>query len=191
MILYIDETENEEFFIVGGILVESEQKIRAAYKRFKHSIKEISIPTKYKSKVYSEFKAFYLDHDYKKVKRKMLEEIHTLDGCIIYSCYIKKGSKFNQTLKESVYITLLSSILSSLGKTTVVVFDKFGKPDFEKRIINSAKSNENILKIYPMDSQMEPGLQFADNVCSVIRLRKSGCDVYGYFDLISDIVVET
>lgn len=190
MILYIDETENEEYFIVGGLLTESEQAVDLAYKKFKKSIRDIRIPDKYKSKVFSEFKATYLDHDYKKIKIKILEEIRELDGCVIYSCYVKKGTKFNQVLKESVYITLLSSILSSLTDDIDVVFDKFGKPDFEQRIIDSAKVNERINSIVPMDSQKVPGLQFADNVCSVIRLSKSGTDEYGYFELLKDMIIE-
>lgn len=190
MILYIDETENEKYFIVGGLLTESEQAVDLAYKKFKNSIRDVRIPDKYKSKVYSEFKATYLDHDYKKIKVKILEVIRSLDGCVIYSCFVKKGTKFNQVLKESVYITLLSAILSSFNDDIDVVFDKFGKQDFEERIIESAKMNERINSIIPMDSQKVPGLQFADNVCSVIRLNKSGADEYGYYELLKDMIVE-
>lgn len=190
MILYIDETENDRYFIVAGLLAESEQSVDLAYKKFKKDIKEYKIPEKYKSKVYMEFKSVYLDHDYSKIKSKMLEEIHQIDGCILYSCFIKKNSKFNQVLKESVYITLLSSIMSALDSNTDVIFDRFGKDDFEKRIVECAKTNKNIASIVPRDSQLIPGLQFADNICSVIRMYKSGEDEYSYYDLISDIVEE-
>lgn len=190
MVLYIDETENEDFFIIGGLLVESERATELAYKKFKKSVRDMKIPNKYKSKVFTEFKATYLDHDYSRIKIKILEEIKSLEGCIIFSCYEKKGVKFNQVLKESVYITLLSEILVLVDKETKVIFDRFGKTDFEERIVCSVKINEHIQSIIPMDSQNVPGLQFADNVCSVIRLSKSGIDEYGYYNMISDKIVE-
>ena len=37
-ILYVDETENEEYFIVTGLLVDSEAVLQLAYKRFKRKI---------------------------------------------------------------------------------------------------------------------------------------------------------
>ena len=190
MILYVDETENDKLFIVAGLIAPSEQDVELAYKKFKNGIKGFKIPNKYKSKVYMEFKSVYLDHDYSKLKLKMLEEIHQIDGSVIYSCFIKKNSKFNQVLKESVYITLISSIMGALDSKTDVVFDRFGKEDFEKRIVECAKSNVNIVNIEPRDSQLIPGLQFADNICSVIRMHKSGEDEYNYYDLISDMVEE-
>ena len=43
MQLFVDETENESFFIVGGILVDSRESASATYKRFKRRIKEYPI----------------------------------------------------------------------------------------------------------------------------------------------------
>lgn len=120
----------------------------------------------------------------------MLEEIQTVDRCIIYSCYIKKNAKFNQIVKESVYITLLSKILSNIESEIDVVFDRFGKSDFETRIIESTKLNKNILSIKPKDSQLVSGLQFADNICSVIRLNKSSEDKFDYYNFIENMVIE-
>ena len=42
--------------------------------------------------------------------------------------------------------------------------------DFEEKIINSIKLNHNVLSIIQQDSRLEFGLQFIDNICSVIRL---------------------
>ena len=44
MVLYVDETECEEFFIVTGLLVENASDVNDAYKRFKKNIKGFSIP---------------------------------------------------------------------------------------------------------------------------------------------------
>ena len=38
MILYVDETENNEYFILTGLLVDTEYNVELAYKKFKNSI---------------------------------------------------------------------------------------------------------------------------------------------------------
>ena len=190
MILYVDETENDSCFIVAGLLVKSEEQIRESYKKFKNRIKGIKIPSKYKAKVYTEFKSVKLDRDYSKIKYRMLEEIVDLEGSVIYSIHIKKSNKLNQVLKESVYITLLSSIVASLEEETTVVFDAFNKPDFESNIIRSVETIKNVKNIYPNDSQKESGLQYIDNICSVIRLYRSGEDQFSYYEIIKNMIIE-
>ena len=54
MILYIDETENDECFIVAGILANADLEVASAYRRFKKSIKSMRIEDKYRSQVYTE-----------------------------------------------------------------------------------------------------------------------------------------
>ena len=46
MILYIDETENDECFIVAGILANADLEVESAYRRFKKSIKSIDFEVK-------------------------------------------------------------------------------------------------------------------------------------------------
>ena len=190
MVLYIDETENADYFIVTGLLASSTADVKASYKRFKNKAQKINIPSKYKGKVFTEFKSTILDRDYSRIKRYMLEEIAELDGAVIYSCRLKKTPRINQVVKESIYITLLSSILSELKEETTVIFDRFGKPDFEEKIIKSAEINTNITDIYACDSQMDPGLQFADNLCSVIRHHKAETDIHNFYEIIERLVRE-
>ncbi len=190
MILFIDETENTEFFIVAGILADSPEVIETAYRKFKKKIKGFNISPKNKSRIYTEFKSTILDNDFQRIKKRMLEEIHDMDGIIIYSCYMKKGIRFNQILKESVYITLLSSIVSSIDSECDIVFDAFGKTDFESQIIKSIEPADNVKSIISANSEKEHGLQFADNICSVIRLHKSTDEKDYYYELIRDIVKE-
>ena len=190
MILYVDESENEEYFIVAGLLVDSPLTVRKAYRYFKKQIKNYKISDKAKSKIYIEFKSNLIDRNYYRVKQKLLEVIADLDADIICSCHTKKYPKLNQVQKESIYITLISNILSKLEHESEVVFDRFGKNDFETRIIDSTKDNALITDIYPEDSQVDPGLQFADNICSVIRLHKSNEDSHDYFDIIENMVEE-
>ena len=118
--------------------------------------------------LYTEFKSTLLDRRYKRIKIKMLESIAEIEPTIIYSVYQKKVSKMNQVQKEAVYITLLTSILTHLKNETTVIFDRFGKTDFENNIMSLTKTIPNVVSIYPEDSQRQHGLQFADNICSVL-----------------------
>ena len=43
MILYVDETENDDFFIVCGLLVSSVEVIETSYKHFKKAVKNYPI----------------------------------------------------------------------------------------------------------------------------------------------------
>ena len=190
MVLYVDETENEKLFLVAGLLVDSELSIKNAYSRFKKKIKGFRIQEKYRTRLFTEFKSTLLDNEYSRIKDRMLSEISTLDGAIIYSCYIKKATKMNQVLKESVYITLLSAIVGSLEESTTIVFDAFNKPNFEDNIILSIKDIPMVESICPKDSQTEPGLQFIDNICSVLRRYKSENANREHYEIIRDMVKE-
>ena len=106
MVLYVDETENDDYFIVTGLLVESEADVSAVYSRFKKRADKHKISPKYKSKLFTEFKSTILDKRFQKIKVIMLEELNAIDYCVIYSCYIKKESILTQENKERVYIQL-------------------------------------------------------------------------------------
>jgi len=190
MVLFVDETENSEYFIVTGLLVNSREDASIAYSHFKKSIMQIPIPKKKKAHIFTEFKSILLDRDFKKIKIKMLEEINNIEHCIIYSCHIKKGDYFSQEFKEDTYLTLLSKIVSSIKDDVSIVFDTFNKKDFEDRIVDRISSYKNVQAIMPRDSQKEPGLQLVDNICSVIRLYKANSDEYGFYKIISNFVKE-
>ena len=190
MILYIDETENEEYFIVTGLLVETEQSVELAYKKFKKSISGIKLSDKEKQKVYLEFKATLLDWKYSRIKIKLLNAINEIDNSVIYSCYVKKTKILNQSLKESVYITLLSNIINSCEEPLNIIFDRFNKHDFEERIVESFSDNDKIESMIAGDSQLIHGLQLVDNICSIIRLYKSNCDEEGFYNILADVIRE-
>jgi len=170
MYLYVDETENNEYFIVTGLLVPSKECADIAHKRFKKKINLMNINVKMKQKLFNEFKSVLLDRQFQKIKIKMLEEIMKLDSQIIYSCHIKKEERFTQEMKERVYINLLNNIVSSIHEDIHIVFDSFNKSDFEYNIVHSIVSHKNVLSIEPKNSYDEAGIQFVDNLCSVIRL---------------------
>lgn len=119
----------------------------------------------------------------------MLLEINSLDGAIIYSFYVKKHKEMKQVLKESVYIILLSNILNSIEESVDIVFDKFNNKEFEESIISTFSDFSIVNSIVPMDSQTSSGLQFADNICSVIRLHLTNQDKENYFEIIKEKVI--
>ena len=81
-------------------------------------------------------------------------------------------------------------MLNSLDQNVSVIFDRFGKNDFEQRIIDSLQPLEVVTEIYPKDSQRHPGLQFADNICSTIRLHLSGKDKFCYYEYLEKFISE-
>lgn len=190
MNLYIDETENDKFYIVAGVLAKSEIDIELSYKSFKKSLKGLRISDKAKSIIFTEFKASVIDRNYYRVKDKMLESIRDLDADVVYSVYKKRSRKLTQAQKEAVYITLISNILASLNDSTDVVFDRFGIDDFEDNVVKIGNSYDAVNSIVSMDSQDSHGLQYADNLCSTLRLHLSDEDVHNYFRWIKDKVVE-
>ena len=66
----------------------------------------------------------------------------------------------------------------------------FNKRDFEEHILDRISSYSNVQAIMPRDSQKEPGLQFVDNLCNIIRLNKSGTDQYNFYEYIKEWIVE-
>ena len=190
MILYLDETENEQYYIVAGLLSSSEASVELAYKRFKKGIKKLRISEKSKGLICIEFKSTLIDRNYYRVKEKMLEEISLISPSVLFSCYKKITPKLNQVQKDSVYITLISSILGSLETDTDVIFDRFGRAKFESDIIQAASVYDHVISIAPKDSQDVHGLQFADNICSTIRLNKCGDDSHDYYRWIAPITKE-
>lgn len=170
MILFVDETECKDYFIVAGLLTESKSKTDDAFKRFKKKVKNFPIPPKKKEKLFTEFKSVLLDKEYQKIKVCMLEHIDSLNYSIIYSVYKKDDNKFDQDSKEHIYIQLLNKIVSNIDDQIEIIFDTFNKKDFEEKIIKSLSQLSNVDSIKSQDSEIEFGLQFIDNICSIIRL---------------------
>ena len=184
MILYIDETENQEFFIVTGLLLNSREDAESIYKSFKKKAKNMPIPKRDKQVVFTEFKSTFLDKHYQNIKKQMMLSLAEVDRHIIYSCYIKKTKAFPQNFKEDTYIALLSRIVLSIEDDISIIFDTFNKQDFEKRIADRISTYGNVQAIMPRDSQLEPGLQYVDNICSIIRHHLSGTDNNKFYELI-------
>ena len=184
MYLFVDETECPEYFIVTGLLVNSKEDVELAYKRFKKRIKMIPMLPKLKAQLFTEFKSTVMDRTFQKIKTKMLNELNTIHHQVIYSCYIKKQTHFSQEEKEHVYIEMISRIIWAVSDDINVRFDRFNKPVFENSIVSKLSSFQNVVSAIPVDSQSETGIQFADNLCSVVRLYRTGKDENNFYDII-------
>lgn len=189
MVLYVDETENNHYFIVTGLLVPSQKSIEIAYKQFKKKVNTMKLKPKIKEKIFNEFKSTILDREFQRIKVKMLEEIMQVENQTIYSCYLKKGENFNQSMKEEQYINLLNNIVSFIKKDVDIIFDSFNKADFEQKIIESISQHSNVISIQSKNSFDDPGIQFVDNLCSVIRLSYLDSKNY-YYSIIGDKVIQ-
>ena len=190
MYLFVDETECPKYFIVTGLLVNSREDVELAYKRFKKSIKGIPILPELKSKLFTEFKSTEMDRTYQKIKIRMLQCLNGFDHCVIHSCFTKETAIFPQIEKERTYLRMLSRIVSTIDSDVIVLFDRFRKADFEKTIVSEISSIDNVERIEPVESQAENGIQFVDNLCSVIRLHKTGRDDSNFYRLIEKWVKE-
>ena len=68
MVLYVDETENDDYFIVTGLLVNSQTDIINTYNHFKKRADKLKIAPKEKGKLFTEFKSTLLDNRFQKIK---------------------------------------------------------------------------------------------------------------------------
>lgn len=189
MILYIDETENQDYFIVAGLLTESQLVVDNSFRHLKNRINKLNYKAKDKNEIFLEFKGHVLDRKFQKVKFEMLDEINKLDEVIYYSCYIKKEKSLKQSIKEKEYIRMLEKIVSNIADDIDIIFDNFNKKDFEMKIVERIGSKDNVRSIKPMNSQLEAGLKYVDNICSVIRLHLSDHDEYIFYSFIKDKVI--
>jgi len=190
MILFVDETENTEYFIVAGLLVDSKDTADQVYKTFKKKARNMSVAKRDKAVLFTEFKSTILDRHYQRIKVKMIESLSEVDRHVIYSCYVKKEKGFPQNYKEDIYIAMLSKIILNIEESIDIIFDTFNKRDFEARIIERVSTYDNVRTITSKDSQIEPGLQLVDNMCSILRMKKSGNDKHDFYLLIEDWVRE-
>ena len=184
--LYIDESLDKNVFVVGGILVDRENDLLLAYKQFKKQVINASMTRKQKDEVSYEFKSTLLERTYPQIKRKMLFKLNTTNCKIVYS-YKNINKKVMQEDKENYYIELLSNIVKSINDdVTIITFDSFGNNRFEEKIIQSISNIENVKSISKDFSFNNKGLQFADNVCGVIRKHISNVDTNNYYEIIKN-----
>jgi len=170
--LYIDETETDDYFVVCGLLMSSKEVTELAFSNFKNSIKNYYIPNNYKTSIYKEFKSTLTDNRYRVIKKRMLEFINHYAVVIVCCTYKKENKALKQSIKEKLYIKCLKEITKTLVKykDIHILFDRFGKKSFEEAVSSKFLENTNIVSAIPIDSCVNHGIQFVDNVCGAMRL---------------------
>ena len=184
--LFIDESIDQNYYVVGGILTNSESDLLFAYNQFKKQVLNMPLTKKQKINITTEFKSTLLDRTYPKIKEKFLYKLNSFDCNIIYS-YRKLDCKLNKDISENTYINLLVNVVNSIKDDIVVVtFDNFSNIMFEERIINTIGNLNNVISINKDNSYNNKGLQFADNVVGVIRKKLSNSDDNVFYNIIAN-----
>jgi len=187
--LYIDESIDSKYYVVGGILVDNENDLLLVYNQFKKQVLNMSLTNKQKKQITTEFKSTLMDKTYPAIKRKFLYKLRTLDCKIVYS-YKTLNEKINKNFGEITYIELLSNIVNSINDNVVIVtFDNFSNVRFEENIIETISKFPNVKSINKDYSYNNKGLQFADNVVGVIRRKLSNIDENNFYDIVANIVI--
>ncbi len=162
--LFIDESIDSKYYVVGGILVDNENDLLLVYNQFKKQVLNMSLTNKQKKQITTEFKSTLMDRTYPAIKRKFLYKLRSLDCKIVYS-YKTINEKINKDFSERTYIELLSNIVDSINDNVVIVtFDNFSNVKFEENIIETISKLPNVKSIKKDYSYNNKGLQFADNV---------------------------
>lgn len=187
MYLYVDETEDKDYFVVGGILVQDEIILLSLHKKIAKIIKRQNYSLKTKAMLLTELKDYQINKSYRRLKKIVLKELY---GSSIYYCsiYIKKNN-FKQVDKEKKYIKLLKNISSGIESNINIVYDEFRLRRFHNNIEVELSKLGNVVSIISGNSQSNKSLQFADIICGTIRRFYQEQDVE-MFDLIKDKVID-
>lgn len=188
--LFIDESIDDNYYVVGGILTNSENDLLLVYNQFKKQVLNMPLTNKQKINITTEFKSTLLDKTYPQIKKKLLYKVNSFNCNVIYS-YKVLEEKINKEISESTYIDLLTNIVKSIDDDIIVItFDNFSNTKFEDKIIDTISNLKNVKSIRKDYSYNNKGLQFADNVVGVIRRKLSNVDDNGFFDIISNRTIE-
>ena len=187
--LYIDESYDQNVFVVGGVITNSKEEIVKTYNKLKKNLKKTPFTRKQKLKFMNEFKSVVLDKSFPKIKTKVLVYITSSNIDIIYS-YKKITGKLKQEAKEILYLKLIKNIINHINDDIVVItFDSFNNTRLNSKIEKEIKELRNVKEVLCMNSYDSKGLQFADNVVGTIRRHISGIDINNDYEIISNKVI--
>lgn len=188
--LFIDESIDSKYYVVGGVLVNKENDLLFVYNQIKRQILNMSLTDKQKKMITTEFKSTLLDRTFPLIKRKFLYKLNAIDCNVIYS-YKEIKQTFNKEYNESTYIDLLTNIVNYINDDVLIVsFDNFSNTKFEDKIIKTIGSIPKVKSIKTDYSYNNKGLQFADNVVGVIRRKLNNNDPNEFYDIISNKVIQ-
>ena len=91
---------------------------------------------------------------------------------------------------ERTYIALLSRITYFLKEDVSIVYDSFNIPSFDEKVVHELSKLMNVQAIMGRNSQSEPGLQLADNLCSVFRHYKTTRLKTEWYEMLESRILE-
>ncbi len=178
MFLFIDETEDDKYFLVGGILVPKEDSLQGLYKKVRSKIKHHKYSMKAKNELLTELKDYQINKRYRRLKKYILQKLSTIG--VFYYCMIGKKKHFKQVDKERTYIKLLKKIIKSVNCDVNVVYDDFKLLRFHNNISVEVLKLENVISVNSAKSQECKSLQFSDIVVGTIRRYYKELDIEMY-----------
>jgi len=204
--LYLDETEDEKYFIIGGVLTTDIKKVEDAVYETKRNIKrKKGIPEKTKAKILTELKErdlnswglqdikkhFFLNLTLDKVKFRG-KNVFTPNPKVkvIGVIHIKENSSLVNEKKGYIYFKMLELLLSDplfKEKEIEIIYDEFSSEYFDKSIETTIDSYINLKKIQSGNSEVVKALQAADLCVGSIRRNLNGEKNCYYYELIKDI----
>jgi hypothetical protein len=214
--IYIDESEDTDRFLVGGIVTTNRDSLLDAIfdtRRFIKSKKGLSDKTK--QKLLNELKDYYLNSSFEDIKTEFLKNIlyakiksknkaksNTVtfkNNIKIICAYYQKIDLeyFNQQRKEDVYIKCVLEILNQVNGLDAevqliydMVYDELGDKSFRKKLedrIKEQHSNVNLIRAGKSNEIKE--LQAADICIGCVRRNLNGENLDNYSIIAPSVIL--
>lgn len=199
--VYIDESEDEQRFVVGGLIIEDNNRLLSSIYRTRKYIKsKKGIPNRIKQKLLNELKEHFLHRRYNDIKKEFIKNLlcENKDTINFFGAYYakRKYEHFDQERKEKVYEACIIEILNTLiNPVTIqeeidnnfsITYDQFGGYKLNIALQEMVqKQYKNICIFKAGDSQVTKELQVADIIVGCLR-RALGNEDLESFELIQD-----
>ncbi|MDW8518426.1 DUF3800 domain-containing protein [Priestia flexa] len=203
---FFDETEDNGFFIVGGVISSSKETLSDVIYETRKHIKS-GKKGKHYNALLNEIKEYYIyrnNLDYvkkrmfsslstKKVKKKgKIIDVPRIDVIILYMKYTKgPDESLKQAKKSALYLEMIGNFLSSekfKDEEICIVYDDFEDKAFKKGIRDLANSHPNLVEISSGKSNEVKELQIADVCVGSYRRKLNNDDKNNNFGHIEDLV---
>ncbi|NPV26746.1 MAG: DUF3800 domain-containing protein [Firmicutes bacterium] len=209
--IFVDESEDESIFVVGGIATFDRNKLLdGIYETRRYIRNKKGLSEKQKSMLLNELKDYVLHSSYEEIKANFIKnivyetpkknskgaELKIRDYLRAICVYYRKqcGEYFNQNRKEEVYIACLEKVIEVLepfaasqdgiGLVYDIIYDEFGGADFERELRQHLQTRfPNIKIIVPGKSNEVKELQAADVCIGCMRRSLSNEDMDNFSKL--------
>lgn len=196
LFIFLDETEDENYFLVGGIVTSDREELLDAIHETRRFIKsKKGLVQRHREQILNEIKDYYLVRwGYEDIKVKFLENIrfkkiktknkkkstsHVRSNIIVAYMKFENEEKkhLSQVEKEEIYYQMLCSLLSDpkfANEKIEIIYDEYGNAEFRDRLTNLPNHFKNLIQISPGKSNIIKELQAADVCVGCIRRSLSG-----------------